>query len=306
MTLAVFLLLFGLPASRDLYDLYVDAESSVVQEDGSEARPLKTITAALNHIRSENFEKKNVYVKKGTYAEEVELTNDTNLIGEDRHETIVDGEGKENGIYFHSTKSRVRNLTVEKAAVNLKVDRKSRVTIEECSVKDSTKDGIEVDRSSYAEKYKFAFRNSSVKDSGERGMYIFKRKFEIRESEISANAGEGIDLHTSVRGTIRDNEIKNNEESGVEMILAGAKVSARGNNVSNNHAQGITIQVYNSRFGKVKLTRNSVQNNDGHGIRYARYDRNTLKMKFADFIKKCVKRKANNVGGNGKGDYAYQ
>ena len=101
-----------------------------------------------------------------------------------------------------------------------------------CSIKDSGGNGVEVDRSSYS-KIQIIFKNSSVKDSGARGIYIFKRKFEITGSEISENGGEGIDLHTSVRGTIKNNEIKNNEESGIEMIMAGAKVSIRGNNISN-------------------------------------------------------------------------
>lgn|GEM_PF-1087260 len=304
--LAFFLLFLALPASGDLYDFFVDAGSVEESEDGSEQYPFKTIGAAIRHIQNESLEDKNIFVKKGTYVEEVELTNDTNLIGEDRHETIINGEGKDNGIYFDSTDSLVKNLTVEKAAVNLKIDKKSKVTVEDCSVKDSGRDGIEVDRSSYSKNLKFVFKNSSVKDSGERGMYLFKRKFEITGSEISGNAGEGIDLHTSARGTIKGNEIKNNDESGIEMIMAGAKVSIRSNNISRNGTQGITVQVYNSRAGKVKISKNDIANNSNYGIRYARYDHNTLKMKFADFIKKCVKRKSNSIGGNGEGDFGYQ
>lgn len=306
LALAAFLLFFAASASGDLYDFFVDAGSAEVQEDGTEIHPFKTIGAANRHIESESLEGKNVFVKKGVYAEMVELSNSTNLIGEDRHETIVNGEGKDKGIYFHSTESRIRNLTVEKAAVNLKIDKKSKVTIENCSIKESKSNGVEVDRSNYSKNYKFIFKNSSVKDSGERGMYIFKRKFEITGSEISGNGGEGIDLHTSARGTIKGNEIKDNEESGIEMIMAGANVSIRGNNISRNDTQGVTIQVYNSRQGKVRLAKNSIVNNKGYGVRYARYDRNTLKMKFQDFIKKCVKRKSNSIGGNSDGDYGYQ
>ncbi|MDI6777910.1 MAG: pectinesterase family protein [Patescibacteria group bacterium] len=306
MALAIFLLLFAASASGDLYDFYVDSASTQTNEDGTESCPFKTIGAAIRHIESESLEGKNIYTKKGTYNEQVELTNDTNLIGEDRHETIINGEGKDKGIYFHSTESRVQNLTVEKASVNLKVDKKSKVTVENCSIRESGGDGIEVDRSGYSKNYKFTLKDSSVKDSGERGMYIFKRKFEITGSEISGNGGEGIDLHTSARGTIKDNEIKNNEESGIEMIMGGANVSIRGNNISRNDTQGVTIQVYNSRQGKVKLTKNDIVNNSGYGIRYARYDHGKLKMKFQDFIKKCVKRKSNSIGGNSDGDYAYQ
>ena len=54
---------------------------------------------------------------------------------------------------------------------------------------------VEVDRSSYSTKRKFTLKNSSVKGSGERGMYIFKRKIEVRGCEVQENGGEGIDLH---------------------------------------------------------------------------------------------------------------
>lgn len=304
--LAVFLLLFAVPASGDLYDFYADAGSTQSEERGTENCPFKTIGAAIRHIESENLDNKNIFVKKGTYGEQVEITNDTNLIGEDRNETIIDASGRDYGVYFHSSSSRISNLTVKNASTNIKVNKKSKAFVSDCSIKDSGANGIEVDRSNYSKNYKFTLKNSSVKDSGARGIYVFKRKFEITGSEITGNGEEGIDLHTSVRGTIKNNEIKDNKESGIEMIMAGAKISIRGNNISRNNTQGVTIQVYNSRQGKVRLTKNSITNNDSYGVRYARYDRNTLNMKFRDFLKKCVKLKGNSIGGNSDGDYAYQ
>ena len=76
------------------------------EEDGTENYPFKTIGAALEHIEDKDLDNKNVFVKKGIYNESVELTEGTNLIGEDRHETMINGEGRNNGIYFHSTESR--------------------------------------------------------------------------------------------------------------------------------------------------------------------------------------------------------
>jgi len=306
MALAAFLLFFGHSANGDLYDFYVDAGSVQETEDGSEAYPFKTIGAAVRRIESESLDNKNVFVKKGTYTEQVDLANDTNLIGEDRDETIIDATGQAYGIYFRSTNSQLSNVTVKKAATNIRVNKRSRAVIANCTIKESTSDGIIVDRSSNSKKYKFTFKHGSVENSGKRGIYIFKRKVEIRNSVIKGNGEEGIDLHTSLRGTVRDNEIKSNGESGVEMILAGTKISIKGNSLSSNGAQGIAIQVYNSRRGTVKLTSNSIRNNDRYGVRYARYDRGKLKIKFRDFLKKCVKLKRNSIGSNADGDYGYQ
>lgn len=304
--LAVFLFFHAASASGNTYDFFVDARSVETQEDGTENYPFKTIGAALNYIRDKKLKNKKLYIKKGTYPESVELVNNTDLFGEDRNETVIDGEGRSYGILFYSTKSQIRNLTVKRASTSLKVDKKSKVTIENCSIKNSGKNGIEVSRSSYAMKYKFTFKNSSVKDSRGRGIYIFKRKIEILGNDIESNSEEGIDLHGSVRGRIISNNIRNNKESGIEMIMTGVKVSIRENDISNNGTQGVTIQVYNSRFGKVRLTKNSIQNNDSYGVRYARYDRDTLKMSFRDFIKKCIKLNKNAIGGNLGGDFAYR
>lgn len=306
MVLMVFLLLFSFPANGDLYDFYVDAGSTKLWEDGSENYPFKTITTALDYVRSKGLEEKNILVKKGTYAESVELTNDVNLIGEDRYETVINGEGQNRGIFFHSTKSLVKNLTVKKASVNLKIDKKSKAKIEKCSIKDSKRNGIEVDHSSRSKKYKFTLKNSSVKNSGARGMYIFRRKLEIKGNKISENGEEGIDLHTNVRGTISNNEIKNNKESGIEMIMAGANVSIRENKISSNQTQGVTIQVYDSRLGKVRLANNDITNNKRYGVRYTKYNHRKMKMKFENFIAKCVKCRNNSFSGNSNGDYGYQ
>lgn len=302
---ALFLFSANFACAAD-YDFYVDAGSIESQEDGTDSFPFKTIGAAMRHIENKDLDNQNVYIKKGVYSESVELTEDTNLIGEDRHETVIDADGQGYGVYFHSSNSQISNLTVKNASTNLKVNKKSKVVISNCSIKDSRVNGIEVDRSSYSKNYKFSFVNSSVKDSGKRGMYIFRREIEISGSEISGSGEEGIDLHSRMQGTIRSNEISGNGESGIEMILAGTNVSIQENNVSGNHTQGVTIQMYDSRKGKVNLTGNDIRSNSGYGIRYARYDHGKIKGKFRNFLKKCVKLKGNSIGGNLDGDYGYQ
>lgn len=288
------------------YDFYVNANSTESTEDGTEARPWKTITAAMSHIRSGGLKGKSIFVKKGTYVEAVELVNDTNLFGEDRHETIVNGESQSDAIHFKGTKSSISNLTIENGDTNLKISKYSKVTVDNCSVKNSKANGVNVNKSSSKEKYKFTFRNSSVKDSGKRGMYVSRRKIEITGSEFSTNEEEGIDLHTGVKGKISSNTMENNGESGIEMMIADASLSLKGNRITGNHAQGLSVQFYDSRRGTVKATKNILKNNHAFGLRYARYDHGKIKEKFRSFIKKCVKLSGNSISGNGDGDFGYQ
>jgi len=293
----------GVKASA--YDFYIDAGSSRATENGTETFPFKTVGAALDYIKDNKLKEKSVFIKKGIYNEAIDLTGGTDLVGEDRHETIVNAEGKSYGMRFYATSSRVSNLTIENASVNVKVDKKSKVIISNCSIKDAGSNGIEVDRSSYSTKRKFTLKNSSVKGSGGRGMYIFKRKIEVRSCEVQGNGGEGIDLHSRLRGKIFSNDIRNNDESGIEMIMSGTKISLKGNTISGNKAQGLTIQVYNETKGKIKVSKNRMTGNSGYGIRYARYDRGKLRMKLQDFIRQCVKLSGNRISGNGDGDYGY-
>lgn len=301
----VFFLFLANSAGAAAYDFYVDADSSQATENGTENFPFKSIGAALDYIKDNKLKEKSVFIKKGTYSEAVELTGGTDLIGEDRHETIVNAEGKDYGMHFRATSSRVSSLTIENAGVNVKVDKKSKVVISNCSIKDSGSNGIEVDRSSYSTKRKFTLKGSSVKGSGGRGMYIFKRKIEVRGCEVQENEGEGIDLHSRLRGKISSNVIRNNEESGIEMIMSGTKISIKGNTISGNKTQGLTIQVYNETKGRIMISKNTITNNSSHGIRYARYDHGKLKVKFQDFIRQCVKLSGNSISGNGGGDYGY-
>jgi parallel beta-helix repeat protein len=288
------------------YDFFVNASSGEAVEDGSEQYPWKTINAALNHIRSNKLKKKNVFVKNGTYRESVEVKNNTKIIGEDRHLTVIDATGSEYGIRMDSTSSTIRNLTIQNASVNLKISKKSKVLVSNCSLKDATSNGVEGDRTSPTKKYKFTLKDSSVKDSGKRGMYIFRRKIEISNSDIESNDEEGIDLHTGARATITGCDIKDNGESGIEMMMENAKSTVKSNTISGNKSQGVTVQIYDGREGRIKILNNSIKNNSHFGIRYARYDHGKLKVKFRDFIKKCVKVSKNTISGNDSGDYAYE
>src|SRR4030042_4551934 len=249
---AVILIFFFVPAAHSAgYDFYVDANSTEAAEDGTEAYPWRTISAAMNRVKSSGLKDKDIFVKKGTYSEAVTLVNNTDLVGEDRHETIVNGENQSYTIHFKGTKSSISNLTIENGGTNLEVGKYSKVTVDNCSIKDSRVNGVNAQKSNAKEKYKFTFRNSSVKDSGKRGMYVSRRKIEITGSEFWANEEEGIDLHTGVKGKISGNTIENNGESGIEMMIAGASLTVKSNYITGNHTQGLSVQFYDSRKGAV-------------------------------------------------------
>jgi parallel beta-helix repeat protein len=290
------------------YHYYVDAESSQEIQNGTQDHPWKTITQALDYINAHKLKKKKVYVAGGTYRESITVRYGTKLYGRDKDSTIIDADGNQNAINFSSSSSKIKDFTVKSAeATNIIVDKKSKVIIENCKIERAGKYGIEVKDSSSAQKYKFTLKDSKVSGSGSQGLYIARRRISITGSEIFDNDEEGIDLHQGMRGNVSGNDIHGNGESGIESILSSSNFTIKGNSVNNNHAQGITVQVYsiNSK-GKIKITRNTIRGNGNYGIRYANYTSKLGPKKFKVFADKYVKLSRNKISGNDKGDSYYQ
>lgn len=308
--LAIILVYFFLPALTHSagYDFFVDKNSAETAEDGSEQYPWKTIGAALSHIQTDDLKSKIVFVKKGTYSESINISGDTKLIGESEDETILDADGFHNAASFVSTKSEIKNITIKNSeATAVIIDKRSKVTIDNCNIEKAGKYGVDVRQSNATEKYKFTIKNSEVSGSGLQGLYISKRKISVADNEIFENGGEGIDLHQSDKGTVSGNNIHSNSESGIESILSGANLTFKSNKVENNHAQGITVQVYStSKKGKVKISRNTIKGNSGYGIRYANYTHSIGPKKFKVFADKYIKLSKNTVSGNDDGKYTYE
>ncbi len=307
MALAVFFLLLAGGARAAAYDFYVDASSTQETQDGSEQYPWKTIGAALENINN-GLSGKMIFIKNGTYAESLSLARDVKLVGESNSETIIDADGYHNAVNFVSTKSELKSLTIKNAeATNIIIDQKSKATISECSIEKAGKFGVEVKESSSSKKYQFTFKNSEVSESGSQGLYVSKRKISVTDSEIFSNGEEGIDLHQSVKGTVGGNNIHGNAESGIESILSGASLTFKSNHVTNNHTQGITVQVYStSRKGKVKIIRNTIRGNHDYGIRLANYTRKIGPKKFKKFADKYIEVSKNTDSDNDKGKIAYE
>ncbi|MFA5871996.1 MAG: pectinesterase family protein [Parcubacteria group bacterium] len=290
------------------YNYYVDAKSTETQEDGSSQHPWKTISAAVAYIDSNNLKKKTIFVKKGTYNESLTLSRNTSLFGEDKNETVINADGKNNAINFSSTKSKIKNLKVKNAeASNIIVSKKSKVSISDCIIEKAGNFGIEVKESSATDRYKFTLDDSKILDSGSQGLYISRRKISVTDSEIASSNEEGVDLHQGVKGRVVGNNIHGNKESGIESILTGTNLSLRSNEIENNHAQGITVQIYtNKKGGKIKITNNTIKGNSHYGIRYANYTHKIGPKKFKIFADKYVKKSKNKISGNGDGDAYYQ
>ncbi|MFA6193722.1 MAG: right-handed parallel beta-helix repeat-containing protein [Parcubacteria group bacterium] len=308
--LATILLYFFFPALTHSagYDFFVDKNSSQATEDGSEQYPWKTIGEALSHIQTDGLKSKTVYIKKGTYLESIAILNDAKLFGENESETILDANGFNNAVNFVSTKSEIKSFTIKNSeATAVIIGKYSKVTIDNCDIKDAGKYGVDVKQSSATNKYKFTIKNSEISGSAAQGLYIAKRKINVSNNEIFSNGEEGIDLHPGGKGTVSGNNIHANSESGVESILSGANLTFKSNQIENNHTQGIAVQAYStSKKGKVKISSNTIRGNHKYGVRLANYTHSIGPKKFKVFADKYIKLSKNTIKSNGDGDIVYE
>jgi len=287
------------------YDFYVDAASSAVGEEGTQSNPFRSINDALSKIYKENLKGKTVYVKSGEYHEAIVLKKNTKIVGESKETVIINSKNASFGVVFEcSSDSSLRNVTVKNANVNILVKKRSRAQIDNVIVDGSASNGIKVEKTSRKNKYLFRISESSIINSGTRGLYVMKHKVEIRNNIISHNKEEGIDTHSGIRGKISGNTIEKNGESGIESVVSGVDISIKSNKIRKNSAQGISVQFYTKEKGKIKIIGNSIKDNDGAGIRYARYA-DFKKGEFQKFREKCIKESGNEISGNGGGDYSY-
>ena len=295
-------------AEAATYDLYVDKNSGESAEDGSQQYPFKTIGSALDYIIGNNLKNKKVFIKNGEYKESVTLVNNTSLYGESRKGVVINAKDEKYGIRFSSTKSKIKKITVKGGRTNLKVSKKSKVTVSKCSISKARSNGIKINHSKSADRYKFVLRDSSVKKSGKRGLYIFKRKIEIVDSKIADSDEEGIDMHKGVRGKIKNSNIIRNGESGIETGFDRTKLKIKSNKIKSNKSSGISIQFRSlAGNGEIILEKNKLSGNKKWGVRYANYIGHGYGGKaFQKLVTESVELINNTIANNKKGEVYYQ
>lgn len=258
--------MFAWGASASAYDLYVNSSNTTDTEDGTEANPFNTISEATTAATSLSGEP-SILIKNGTYAERVNIESPLSLVGESKDGVIIDASGRDRGISVEA-KAFIKNLTVKKGYSSIYIAENSGAKIEDVTIKESKKNGIEIKKGSTGNSTKVTLKDSEISESEGKGMYIQKRKVDIQNNTITKNDEEGIDIRAGVSGTIKKNTITKNGESGIELVLGSTKLKITSNTIKNNGASGITNQFYkeNKKKGDVAISKNKIRNNDSYGL----------------------------------------
>lgn len=110
--------------------------------------------------------------------------------------------------------------------------------------------------------------NCKIINNG-KGLYLqYGKDVDIRNSEIVNNSEEGIDIRANIDGIIKNNNIVGNKESGIEVIAGKSDLIISNNVIKNNKASGIAVQFYkeNWALGNLKISSNILENNKNYGV----------------------------------------
>lgn len=202
-----------------------------------------TIQEAINHANNEDT----IFVKHGTYYENVVVNKTVLLIGENRETTIIDARGIGKTLELTVDGILVSNFTISYG--------------EYC---------IHLTNS-----HNHVIRNNIImKGGGATGNYYTGTIFEnniIKDNTVGLNFGQ-LSGPSSINNTAKNNEIYNNSLAGIYVSAAYGNNTIVGNNI---HDNGIGIVLDHTQNNNI--INNSIRNNNMvGGYMYGIYMRNAI------------------------------
>jgi parallel beta-helix repeat protein len=228
--------------------LYVDDDNILGPWDGSEAHPYKTIAEAIDKA----YEGWTVFVKNGTYYENLVINKTINLDGENPQTTIIDGQNNGLVVYVQKPDVRISGFTIQNSG-SKRLDSgirtlslNSNLLVKNCIIKDCDV-GIYLncaDFETYPEN-KNSIINNTIKDNNVGIFTTWVQKNIIEENKIYNNNLHGIEMEASKYSIIQNNKIYNNGEVGVYIHGGCDETEILKNRISNN-SQGLIIKETNN------------------------------------------------------------
>jgi len=245
----------------DNKEIYVDRSYSG-KEEGTSKKPFRSIDDAIDEAEYGDT----IYIAAGTYDENIILPENVDLIGDNREEVVIDGGDDDKAVIKMKYKSKVSDVTVKGGKYGIKVDDGARVDITNVIVKENKHDGIKVESAEKKSKYEAIIHNSIIKDNGRSGIYVEgSRKISITENQIYYHNVDGIDLASGTEAWIYKNKIKNNDGSGMKLVLDGSEIWTKNNTIRDNEREGIEVNAYGG-YGRIDVNKSKFYDNDHYGV----------------------------------------
>ena len=246
-----FLLPWKLDVKAETGAIYVDWRNTIGPWDGTPAHPYQNITNALKNA----LDGYTIFVRNGTYIENLLVNKSVSLIGEHTDLTIIDGSGIGNVIVVTAENVTFRNFTVRNSGgdamdCGILLNYSSRVIVSHNIIKQNT-NGISL-----------RFSSNTM----------------ILNNTIFSNILNGISFHYSSGNTISDNIITYNTNAGIYLLSSSNNMISGNTMFSNYYGLHLTLSgeniIYHNNFNNTQQAYADTTNSwsyDGEGNYWSDY-----------------------------------
>jgi parallel beta-helix repeat protein len=215
----------------------VDLEASglpPVQNINSGLR-YSTIQAAINAPQTLNGH--TILVEEGIYNEHVTVNKSISLVGMNRNDTIIDGNGTGDAVTVSSDNVTVDDFTLRNGIHGIYVSNSNNFVILQCNVSYNG-DGIHIRYSK-----NFTVDSSIVGNNTNRGLFVTNSlKFTVSNNHVyGSKLSYGLNVNASANGIITLNNVHENFFDGIGLGWNSTNCTVSGNSVYNNPDRGVWI-----------------------------------------------------------------
>jgi len=240
---------------------YVDDDNALGPWDGTSLHPYRNITSALKNA----LDGDTIFVRKGTYVENIIINRSISLVGEDIDLTIVDGSGIGNVISVLMTNNAsITHLTIQGSGSlyysAILIEHSSDITISSNKIRESA-NGISLFSSDNN-----VISNNTLLFNLLQGVYLYSSTGNLISRNIIYDNYGGISLHSSSENVISGNTIYNNYGSGGVYLYSSSENVISGNTIfSNNYGVSLTYSgnntIYHNNFNNTNQASSSDSTN---------------------------------------------
>ena len=184
-----------------------------------------TIQGAINAA----FENDTVFVRNGTYYENIVVDKTASLVGENAQNTVIDGGGSGNVVNVtvngvNVSGFTIRNSTINTAGIIL-------VNSSHCNIVGNNITNNDIGVALGYSSNNTVLGNTIINNG--MGVHLgYSSNNTVSENNITANNGHGVRLSASSNNTVSENNITANNGDGVSLHSCSNNIS--GNNITNN------------------------------------------------------------------------
>lgn len=241
--------------------VYVEHHGSNIK-DGSSSHPYESIQKAINKAEKYNMA---VYIKPGTYEENIEIWEDIEVVGYNQEKVVIKAHDDNREVVKMHDDAILRNVTVKDGERGIEVDSGAEATIKNCIIKDNEKDGIKVREAKVEDKNEVDIRENVIEKNGWDGIYSEERKIVIKDNEIRENGLDGIEVASGSEALIEDNKLKDNDGDGLKLTIDDSEIRVDDNTFYDNGREGLEARAYGAD-GYIEVKSSKFYKNNRYGI----------------------------------------